>query len=376
MTASRKYALDFRPDETAYVMERWLAVQSCSLVGIGSVGKSNLLRHLATPEVQAHYMGAEKTERFKAIIIDPNLLGVLPAGAHMDEPVRAWAGYELLMHRLYLAFYPLSEVLGPDDARRFWDTYQALQDGNNPLYAYMSVRYFELGLEYFMRRGWHIVFMFDEFEALMRQMPVRFFQNLRGLRDSNKRYLSYLTFTRAPLPLLAQKYELPALDFEPFDELFTDSTYFVGPYNEQDAARMIGELSANSGKSIPDPLAWLLIRLTGGYAGLLRSAFSIIEPAQYDSIDDDTMNTMAQQKKKKNPIRSECRVIWSSLTEAEQALLQMMARGAAYHNRAEAGSAVNQLIHKRILRLDRQTQKVEIYPPIFRLYIASEGAKT
>ena len=372
MTSGRKYALDFRAEETAYVMEHWLASQSCSLVGIGSVGKSNLLRHLATPEVQAHYMNPQKAERFKAIIIDPNLLGVLPAHAHVDEPLQAWAGYELLMHRLYLAFYPLSEVLGPEDARRFWDTYQALQDGNNPLYAYMSVRYFELGIEFFMRRGWRIAFMFDEFEALMRQMPLRFFQNLRGLRDSNKRQLSYLTFTRAPLKILAQTYDLPALDFEPFEELFTDNTYFVGPYSEQDAARMVGELSASSNKPIPDSLAWILIRLTGGYAGLLRSAFSIIDPANYDSINDDTMSAMAQSLLTKSPIRSECRVIWSSLTEPEHYLLEAVARRTSYHKNVDTELAMNQLVHKRILRLDKQTQQLDIYPPIFRLYILSK----
>ncbi|MCC6613530.1 MAG: hypothetical protein IT320_08630 [Anaerolineae bacterium] len=369
MASARKYALDFRSEETRYVMERWLASQSCALVGIGSVGKSNLLRHLSNPDVQAHYLGKQNAELLKTIIIDPNMLGTLPTTAEADLPLRAWAGYELLMHRMYLAFYPLSEVLGPEDARRFFDTYQALQDGTNPLYAYMAVRYFELGLQFFMRRGIKIVFMFDEFESLMRQMPITWFHNLRGLRDANKSQFAYLTFTRAPLKVLAAQYGIPQLEFEPFEELFSDNVYFVGPYDENDAMRMLNELSNRSGKYLPDTLAQLLVRLTGGYAGLLRSAFSIIDPVSHVPANEESATAVAQFLAAKSPIRAECKVIWSSLTQAEHYLLKAIARLATYEINAETEQALNQLIQKRIVRLDKLTQQLEIHPPLFKLYV-------
>lgn len=369
MVTPRKYSLDFRAEETAFVMERWLASQSCALVGIGSVGKSNLLRHLADPDVQSHYMGSQNSAQYKTILIDPNMLGTLPARAADDEPLRAWAGYELLMHRLYLAFYPF-DTLGSDDARSFYEVYQALQDGSNPLYAYMAVRYFELGLQFFMRRGLRIVFMFDEFEELLRQMPVKFFQNLRGLRDSYKSQLAYLTFTRTPLKVIAQQYGLPPADFEAFQELFTDHIYFVGPYNEQDAAHMLQELSARTGKLLPDALAALLIRVTGGYAGLLRSAFCLIDPATRAALTDDSANHVAQSLVAKMPIRAECQTIWASLSRPEQNLLKAVARLAAYDINPESEQAVAQLVQKRILRLDAATQKqLEIHPLLFRLFV-------
>ena len=162
---SRPQPMEFRQQEVGYVMERWRASDSSSLVGVGSVGKSNLLQHLAQPEVQSFYMkDVAGGKKFKAIIIDPALIGPLPGTNNPDmEPIRCWAGYELLMHRLFLSFYPF-EDLPPDDARVFYETYQALQDGSNPIYAYMGLRYFELGLEIFMKQGIQIVFMFDEFE--------------------------------------------------------------------------------------------------------------------------------------------------------------------------------------------------------------------
>src|SRR5262245_45367888 len=138
---TRKQPLDFRKEEVGRIMERWRAAESCSLVGVGSVGKSNLLQHLADTDVQTYYMQVAEINHFKAVIIDPSLLGPLPiAGVNMDQ-VRCWAGYELMMHRLFLAFYPF-ELLSKEEARQFVDTYQALQDGTNPLYAYMGLRYF------------------------------------------------------------------------------------------------------------------------------------------------------------------------------------------------------------------------------------------
>ena len=54
---NRVQPMDFRADETRNVMQRWRASESCSLVGVGSIGKSNLLRHLANAETIRHFLG-------------------------------------------------------------------------------------------------------------------------------------------------------------------------------------------------------------------------------------------------------------------------------------------------------------------------------
>jgi hypothetical protein len=48
----RRQPLDYRQEEVGRIMHRWNAGESCSLVGVGSVGKSNLMQHLANPEVR------------------------------------------------------------------------------------------------------------------------------------------------------------------------------------------------------------------------------------------------------------------------------------------------------------------------------------
>jgi hypothetical protein len=367
----------FRQEEVTYVMQRWRASKSCSLVGVGSVGKSNLLQHLANPETQRHYLGqdipklGDEPDKFKAIVIDPNLIGALPRlDSDNSEALRCWAGYELMMHRLYLAFYPFN-ILHPDEAQRFYDTYQAFQDGTNPLYAYMGLRYLELGLDYFLREGVRIVFMFDEFEEMLKQLPVKFFQTLRGLRDANKRQLFYLTFTRSPIKSLVNQYEIDALGIEPFTELFTDNLCYVGPYSPADGRMMINEeIDANKIYLSEDAIEFLMWS-TGCYAGLLRAAFSVIN--SIGTIDARTQHSdeLVRKLVSRSAVQEECRTIWTSLTPSEQHTLKAAVQLVNFNSNAETEQAVSVLVKKKLLHADRLNRALEIQPPVFRGFVAT-----
>lgn len=367
----RSQPMEFRQQEVGYVMERWRASDSCSLVGVGSVGKSNLLQHLADPAVQAFYMkDVANGKPFKAIIIDPSMLGPLPANTPENEPVRCWAGYELLMHRLYLAFYPFDN-LPPDDANVFFETFQALQDGNNPLYAYMGLRYFELGLEIFIRQGIQIVFMFDEFEEMLRQLPIKFFLTLRGLRDANKRRMSYLTFTRSPLLDVVDRLQIPELDIEPFTELFTDNVVFVGPYNETDARSMVQDLLKRNNKKYESYAVDFLLWATGRYAGLMRSGFRSLETL--GNLDANAVmtqsETLVHELALKRAVRTECRTIWMSLTDKERLMLREFTkpRPDIDTNDMDTQQTFAFLQQKRLLKL--QANRITIEPPVFYSFV-------
>lgn len=364
--------MEYRQQEVGAVMDRWRASDSCSLVGVGSVGKSNLLQHLAEPSVQEFYMQDVRGGKpFKAIIIDPSMLGPLPGSNTPEhEPIRCWAGYELMMHRLFLAFYPFN-TLPPEDARVFYETYQSLQDGNNPLYAYMGLRYFELGLEIFMRQGIQIVFMFDEFEEMMRQLPVKFFLTLRGLRDANKRNLSYLTFTRSPLPDVVDQLKINLLLIEPFTELFTDSMVYVGPFSEPDARRMLEEQLKQNNRNYESYALDFLLWATGRYAGLMRSGFRALE-----SLGDLDANIVMKQNDKlvrdlamKRSVRIECRTIWTSLSEKERAMLREFAtpRPNIDPTNMDTQQTFALLQQKKLLQV--QGSRVTIEPPVFYYFV-------
>jgi hypothetical protein len=370
MAANRKRPIQFRKEDVEYITQRWLESTSSSLVGIGSAGKSNLLQHLVDADVQAHYLG-EQARTFKAIVIDTNMLGPLPSPTAADsEQIRCWAGYELLLHRLFLAFYPF-DMLSPDEARRFYETYQALQDGTNPLYTYMALRYFELGMEFFMRKSVRIVFLFDEFDEMLRQLPLKFFQTLRGIRDAHKSQIAYMTFTRMPLPTLVERLNLPALDIEPFIELFTDNVHYIGPYNDADARDMVAELARRRRQSYAEPIPTRLLEATGRYAGLLRAGFNALEEFTNVKLAEQSADSTANLLAAKPAIRTECSTIWTSLNRSEQYVLKAVARLTPYNVSPETEQAVTMLLQKRLLRLNKSLQTLEIQPPVFRVYVAT-----
>lgn len=373
LNRGRSQTAEFRRDEVAYIMRRWRAMDSCSLVGVGSVGKSNLLQHITQPDTIKRYLNIENPDMFKAINIDPNVLG--PIDDNDSEKEKCWAGYELMMHRLFMAFYPF-EMLPTAERTRFMNNYDAFQDGSNSLYAYMGLRYFEFGLDILFRQGVKLVFMFDEFEDMLIRLPIKFFQTLRGIRDANKQNMAYLTFTRAPLPILIDRYEIDALRIEPFTELFNDNLLFVGPYNEKDARDMVLRLISKNNSNYPEPIVQFLIWATGGYAGLLRSAFRMLDSLGTSLESAAPQNfELSNRLASKRAVLNECRTIWLSLTPPEQHTLKAAARLVPFLNNAETEQAVSMLVQKKLLHADRLNQTLEIEPPVFRYFVGTDPSE-
>lgn len=373
----RTQPVDFRKEEVTYVMQRWRAGDSCSLIGVGSVGKTNLLQHLADPAVQKVYMELTSTDNFQAIMIDPHLLGPLPKGDESEaEQFRCWAGYELMMHRLASAFQMLDNV-DQSESQQFVEIYHAMQDGTNPLYAYLGLRYLELALDFFARRDVRLVFMFDEFEEFLRMMPAKFFQTLRGLRDLNKQNLSYLTFTRAPLRVLVERYGINELEFEPFLELFTDGVHYVGPYNNTDARRMIQILMDRNKKQLSEPMIAFLLRISGHYAGLIRATFRLLDTVEGSELDSQFDDDVTGRLVKRRAIKQECRTIWLSLTPMEQQVLRAVAGHSysSYEVSTDTEQGVALLVQKRLLRVEKLEYKLFIEPPLFKAFMQTDPAE-
>jgi hypothetical protein len=292
-----------------------------------------------------------------------------PRGQADDNQIRCWIGYELMMHRLYMAFYQ-SEELSEEDKRELQQAYLRLQDGNNPLYAYMGLRYLELGLNIVLRNNIQIVFMFDEFEDMLKNLPMKFFLTLRGLRDANKRQLSYLTFTRSPLLDIIDGLKIPRLDIEEFTELFTDNVFYVGPYSEKDARRMVDDLvKRNQQESVVnDYVKTFLVWSTGGFAGLLRASFRVVSQLGLDLSSVMTEGeTVAQQLVQKQPVETECETIWNSLSVSEQYILRVAA-GTEDYDRKNVDAAAAALLQKKKL-LEVKQENLLITPPLLLYYI-------
>jgi len=364
----RKQHEKFRIEEVSYIAKRWKSPESVSLVGVGSVGKSNLLQHLTNPDVYATQLGVTQNQ-FQAVIIDPFLLGALPTSGDNVSQFTCWAGMELVMHRLYMTFFPF-DFLSDRDAEYIDSLYEMFQDGTNPLTFYLGLRQLELALKVLFNNNLKIVLMFDEFEEFLRIMPYRFFQMLRALRDTYKRNFSFLTFSRNTFPILIDQLDLDYDALEPFIELFNDNVLYVGPYNDYDARLMLENLATRNPHINYSPQEnTQIMNITGNFAGLVRATFRVLhEMRSNHSNISDTQDTLEKLANKPS-IKIECNTIWLSLSPLEREILRAVARLSVYQDSEKHEDAIRILIQKRLLVFKG---KLEIVPPIFRYFVYSD----
>lgn len=347
----RTYSPEFRLEEIIAATSKLERSKSVCIVGAASVGKSNFIAQLQSKLAASH------DPQYLPIVLDANLLPVLAD----DVAQRCWAGHELILHRLYMSAYPF-KMLDADAAEILFQTYQRLQDGRNPLYAQMAVRYLELAFKLFFQHGYRIVLLFDEFELFLRQMPLQFFLNLRGLRDMHKSALSYVVFARSTLPRLCERFGLPTADYEPFLELFNDSVQPLGPYNQRDAYAMMQALP-----NLSISIAKSIYEASGGFAGILRS---IIEAVRDDPTVIHHLAFPAALLMHK-AIRTECETLLQSLDQQELSLLRLLVSKQDISVDYEAAAEL--LVLKGIIRLVGDADYI-IQPPLLHAYLTSSSS--
>lgn len=356
----RQHDLSYRKKECSYVTAAWQRRESVSLVGIGSVGKSNLLHHLGSGAVCEHYISSPECAKLCTLILDPHLLGTL-ASSH-DEQYRAWAACELIMHRIYITLYPMSDL--KNDARIFFEAYQSLQDGSNPLFAYMGLRYLELGLELLYRHGYVLILMFDELEVWLREIPSSFFRALRGLRDQRKGNLLFVTFSRKEFDYVVVDLGLNSYELEPFSELLVNNKLFVGPYSEQDANAMLNHAILGE-EPIADHVRHLILHCTGNHAGLMRAVLScsnILQNLPSTYALDQVLNALSVQAS----VERECDIIWQSLNSEEKSLLQAVVSKNKVTDFPQR--TIQTLTAKGLLSIT-PTRYLTITPPLFAIFL-------
>ena len=112
-----------------------------------------------------------------------------------------------------------------------------------------------------------------------------------------------------------------------------------------------------------------LLDASGRYAGLLRAGFAALEELNLTQIT--TADALAEALAARSAVRTECKTIWTSLNRSEQYVLKAVARLTPYNVSAETELAVTMLIQKRLLKLDKNQQRLEIQPPVFRVFVAT-----
>jgi DNA-binding winged helix-turn-helix (wHTH) protein len=332
--------LSFRSNLLQDLMPALRAGECCSLIGISGVGKTNLVRYIQRPDVQAAYWGGDTVW---VVLIDTNSLA-------FSTKTPEFIVLELMIHRLIREAerhgLP-SELVADFD--RLHSTLVAQPD------AYLALRYLDRICGRLCEdQQIQIIFAFDQFEDIWTGLDPRLFLNLRYLRDEYKYRLAYLVITRERLQRSRKEQQM----VEAFWELFSTHVFGLGMYDESDATFMLERIAGRQGVILSDELRHAAISISGGHPALLRAVFWELYNKPLDMIEPAALLAV-------HTIFEECSKIWNDLFPTEQQILRAIVFKQLPPTDSEA---LGELFLKEIIAEDRST----LFSPIFHGFIMKE----
>lgn len=346
MDNPERYTLSYRASETRPVLQWIKAAQCGSIIGLRGSGKSNFIRFLLRSETREHYLGPPHTN-YSFVLI--NLLSL----SERSE----WAVYEMIVNNLLTQLHR-SEISDKMLAQLTL-VHQGLLRERDALTAERAVeRCISLLCQPTTRR---LVLLFDEFDAVFRDLPASLFRCLRAIRDSYKDQISYIVVGTHDLASLRTDL---VEEVDHFYRLVSRNACWLGAYSEADARQMAGHLAFKHDLTLNETDLTTLLELSAGHAGLLKSILSLVW-------NDGEIGRLAQFTApdliKEDTIRRECQKIWSSLSEREKSAL------CAFSNKEPVSQATLTHLLKRGLMHQNGGKPQGIFSPLFAEYVKEQA---
>lgn len=280
--------------------------ESCSLVGVGGTGKSNLARFLTRAEVRERYFGADASQTL-----------VVYVNCHecaLQPPPQL---YLQILDRLSDAIAGVGDAL----AAMLPTVSTLLKEGETHPDLFAK-RHLSRAFGHVVQQGiQHLVVILDDCDDLFRQAPAHLFSDLRAFRDDHKIVLVYVTTSQHQLACLRPN----TPEYTKFFELFSAAGHTIPlpPYSEADALAMIQRLAARHEPplTISPTQAQRMYALSGGHPGLLRAIFFVAQRGVDMNAPD-----IVQQLIRFADVQAACQKIWTSLEPEEQNQLQDVLR--------------------------------------------------
>jgi DNA-binding winged helix-turn-helix (wHTH) protein len=303
--------------------------ECCAVVGLSNMGKSVLLRSLASlvpwvapgsGNVQAGSAGEEGarpesdplSKEHAFIYIDLNLM--------VDMTEQAF--YELILRST-------SSVLASLDLPRLRKAYDRVVDSDNPFLIPLG---FNEGIVALCEElDQPLVYLFDEFDGPFRELEPRVFLNLRALVDRYPRQLIYVVATDRRVSHMRSGGEIGE-----FCELFAHHTLHLGPLNRENVAHAVEAFMREEGLPVAAGDVDFVWETSGGHPGLLGAVCHVL--ASMGGVDDPRGYRLAHEKLDSDlNVRAECVKLWVGLNRDEQrALIEFVAGEGVDRARLEA----------------------------------------
>ena len=292
-----EYPITFRAKEMRQVAN-WIRTNtSGSVIGLDGAGKSDFVSFLChRVDALQQYLPASFPP-VHPIILDLNTL---------PEPSLS-ALYRVILR----TFYEKEDHFTDEAHEIIHQLYHEVRSTLDPFLSQSALR--EL-IRYFQRQSERVVIILDRFDAACHLITPEMGDSLRGLRDSFKRTLSYISCMRLDYAYLQGPESLGDLY-----RLLDGQICYLGPLTEEDAKSTICRRTNHTDLYPDERTMYRLLTMSGRYPALLRVVWQWWlttekkpAPAQWQSI-------LLEQ----SGVQRRLNDIWMGLTQEEQNALAM-----------------------------------------------------
>lgn len=267
--------LTYRQKEIKCIITSLAMQRSVRVAGLSGMGKSNLLRFLAS---------------------HPQLLTNIPA----------FSARPLCF--LHIDCNKLNPINGLSFFRECLFLLQKGQDMVAPLDEYLAFKHVEATLSQ-LDKQMVVILVVDRTERLYQATNSEFFSQLRSLRDEARSgQMMFILGSQRPLGDL---YEL--------EKLFSDICW-IGPLAEADRSEFFTRHEKRLGLQLNEALQQLLWNVSGAHLGFLKNGLEWVARQEIKKVSGDTSQLMQAMLRYK-PIQNYGLRLWENLTETEQNIL-------------------------------------------------------
>jgi hypothetical protein len=344
-----------REDLGKWIIQTLSRGECCAIVGPSNTGKSLLLRMLLEMATQRATWPSGVT---------PPLLVFIDCLDCAGESELAF--YELILRRIHQTLTQTG--FKQEDLDELAELREELLKSDNQveIRAHFAIGMHTIGCI----PGINLVLLLDEFDDVFRTQSPWPFRQLRAIRDTLGSRLCYLTATSHYLKDLRNDTET----YE-FRELFQMHTHALKPLSKEDQTTHLDFLVKTHQLKLGPKERDLALRLAGGHPGLLTR---IVLSIQSEGLVDQPSSTLIDPTQEEaeaeisrgllmvEPLREECRRLWSELESQEQdGLMDLVQAEESPHP-----SLIERLKDKGMLTNEKQ----DVFSPLFKAFLIRESS--
>ncbi len=284
---------EYRTEICTRILRHVLRGESCTVLGVGSSGKSNVARQLAWAEARAHCLHGQTPDA-------EGVLGVLVD--FLNNTSGDAAGFYRLFLEAMMKASTAEDALARAvplraDLTQMWErsTETASPDRVRVYLQEAVARCFKGGIT-------HLFFVLDDFDKQLESTPPALLNSLRAIRDDYKGRLTYITMLRREAAFVLSTASRERRDYEDLLDLIAKQVFAVGRFEGVDIDIFIKRLLLQGTRPLGPAEIQRLVAWAGGHAGLMKTLYGAVEKGNLDLLSSNGL----QQAQQRPDVRSDC----------------------------------------------------------------------